>query len=152
MTPGGPAGGQQADLQTGSSESPAAVEHSGQVRMAYRLTERYGNRLLHAHGLGWFWWDGARWALDDTGWARRAVLDVLKSSLAASLHDKALRRDVQRCESGQVSQVCWKSPRRYRRSRCRFAISTVIRICSTMPGAQRICGRLKRARIRPLTA
>lgn len=77
----------------------ADVQHSGQVRMAYLLAERYAGRLLHVHGLGWFYWDGTRWAFDDTGRARRAVLDVLRTSLAASLHDRVLRKDVQRCES-----------------------------------------------------
>lgn len=80
-------------------EDAAKVEHSGQVRIAYRLAARYADRLLHVHGIGWFWWDGMRWAVDDTGRAQRAVLDVLKRALAASLDDKVLRRDVQRCES-----------------------------------------------------
>jgi putative DNA primase/helicase len=69
------------------------------VRIAYLLSALYEGELLHAHGIGWFWWDGMRWAPDDTGRARRAVLDVLKAALAASLHDKALRRDVTKCES-----------------------------------------------------
>ena len=77
----------------------SAAKHSGQVRMAYALAESYIDRLLHVHGIGWFYWEGMRWALDDTGRAQRAVLVVLKEQLAASLGDKMLRRDVQRCES-----------------------------------------------------
>ena len=75
------------------------AKHSGQVRMAYALAQSYGDRLLHVHGIGWFYWDGTRWAFDDIGRAQRAVLVVLKEQLAASLGNKALRRDVQRCES-----------------------------------------------------
>lgn len=75
------------------------AKHSGQVRMAYALAESYADRLLHVHGIGWFYWDGTRWSSDDTGRAQRAVLVVLKEQLAASLGDKRLRRDVQRCES-----------------------------------------------------
>lgn len=41
--------------------------HSGQVRMAYRLAEAYAGKLLHVHGIGWHYWDGKRWAYDDTG-------------------------------------------------------------------------------------
>jgi putative DNA primase/helicase len=67
--------------------------------MAYRLAAAYRDKLLHVHGLGWHQWDGRRWAIDDIGAAQRAVLDVLRQSLAESLHDKELRRDVQRCES-----------------------------------------------------
>ena len=79
---------------------PVANEaHSGQVRMAYRLAESHADRLLHVNGLGWHLWDGARWAPDDIGQARRSVLDVLRTALADSLEDKKLRSDVQRCES-----------------------------------------------------
>ncbi len=78
----------------------AAANHSGQVRMAYRLARTYKDRLLHVHGIGWHYWDGTRWAEDDRGAARRAVLHVLKVALAASLNDKELRADVRRCESG----------------------------------------------------
>jgi putative DNA primase/helicase len=78
----------------------AAENHSGQVRMAYRLAKWYKHRLLHVYGLGWHYWDGRRWALDDTGAARRAVLDILRHALAESLGDKELHTDVRRCESG----------------------------------------------------
>lgn len=75
-------------------------EHSGQVRMAYRLAAAYRDRLLHVHGIGWHYWDGKRWTEDDRGMAKRAVLDVLRTALSDSLNDKRLRADVQRCESG----------------------------------------------------
>lgn len=74
-------------------------QHSGQVRMAYRLAADYGDELLHVHGLGWHWWDGRRWARDEEGHARRAVLDVLARALAESVGDKQLRADVGKCES-----------------------------------------------------
>lgn len=76
-----------------------AVLHSGQVRMAYRLADSHAGRLLFVHGLGWHRWDGVRWSLDDDGEARRAVIDVLRVALAQSLGDKALGRDVRKCES-----------------------------------------------------
>lgn len=73
--------------------------HRGQARMAYRLAESHGDRLMYVHGLGWHYWDGRRWAEDDRGAAKRAVLDALRRALAESLDDKALRADVHKCES-----------------------------------------------------
>jgi putative DNA primase/helicase len=80
-------------------ESRVGAQHSGQVRMAYRLAGAERDRLLHVHGVGWHHFDGQRWAYDDTGEAKRAVLDVLRHALAESLSDKQLRADVRRCES-----------------------------------------------------
>ncbi|WP_235717405.1 DNA primase family protein [Mycolicibacterium goodii] len=74
-------------------------EHSGQVRMAYRLAEQYRNRLLHVHGIGWLYWDGKRWAFDERGEAKRAVLDVFAKALAESVTNQPLRQDVAKCES-----------------------------------------------------
>lgn len=79
--------------------SGSGEQHSGQVRMAYRLAHACADELLHVHGLGWHYWDGKRWAVDDEGRARRAVLDVLRAALADSVGDKQLRGDVTRCET-----------------------------------------------------
>ncbi|OHU65874.1 phage/plasmid primase, P4 family [Mycobacteroides chelonae] len=76
-----------------------AEEHSGQVRMAYRLADTYANRLVHVHGIGWHFWDGKRWAFDDCGAAKRAVLDVFAEALAESVTNQPLRQDVAKCES-----------------------------------------------------
>jgi len=79
--------------------------HSGQLRMAYRLANSpHRDRLLHVHGIGWLHWDGKRWASDDQGHAVRAVRDVLRRGLQASLDldadaAKAIRRDVDKCSS-----------------------------------------------------
>lgn len=77
----------------------AAEAHSGQVRMAYRLAASYVDRLLYVSGLGWLHWDGCRWAVDDHGVGKRAVLAVLAAALSESLDDKKLRGDVAKCES-----------------------------------------------------
>jgi D5 N terminal like len=77
----------------------APVNHSGQVRMAYRLTHAHRGRLLHVHNVGWHYWDGTRWTPDDVGAAKRAVLDVLRTALADSIGDKELQRDIRSCES-----------------------------------------------------
>lgn len=80
-------------------------DHSGQVRMAYRLARRCDGKLLHVYGIGWHYWDGARWAFDDQGIAKRSVLEMLKASWAQafSLSDKAEQKrlvsDVKKCES-----------------------------------------------------
>jgi hypothetical protein len=92
-----------ADNDTGAAEhgNPAVTtaEHSGQVRIAYRLADDYTDQLMHVHGLGWHYWDATRWATDDQGNATRAVLTVLRNCLAESLGDKELRADVRKCES-----------------------------------------------------
>jgi len=87
-----------AELQVGT-ERVDSDQHSGQARIAYRLAEAHGGRLLHVFGVGWHTWDGTRWAFDDRGEATRAVLDVLRGALAESLDKPQLRRDVQRCET-----------------------------------------------------
>jgi putative DNA primase/helicase len=67
--------------------------------MAYRLANTYRDRLLHVHNIGWHYWDNKRWAKDDIGAAKRAVLDVLRSALSESLDHRNLQHDVRRCES-----------------------------------------------------
>ncbi|HEY3713870.1 MAG TPA: phage/plasmid primase, P4 family [Jatrophihabitantaceae bacterium] len=74
-------------------------QHRGQARMAYRLAAAHGNRLMYVHRVGWHVWDGARWAEDQHGAAKQAVLEVLRAALGESLGDKELRTDVRRCES-----------------------------------------------------
>lgn len=82
------------DLDAGQQQGG----HRGQVRIAYRLAERYAGRLLYVPKIGWHVWDGKRWALDEKGAATRAVLTVLRRALADSLGDSELRQDVHRCE------------------------------------------------------
>lgn len=79
-------------------EKPADV-HRGQARIAYRIANRYADKLLHVTGLGWHAWDGTRFVADDRGIAKRSVLAELRRALAASLNDKELRADVRKCES-----------------------------------------------------
>lgn len=77
-------------------------EHRGQARFAYRLAGAYENRLLHVHRIGWHYWDGRRWAEDQTGQAKEAVLDVLRQAWAASFGDKELAQDVLKCQSASA--------------------------------------------------
>ena len=79
--------------------SGSGEHHSGQVRIAHRLARSHADQLLHVHGVGWHYWDGARWAIDDRGSARRAVLEVLAASLGESVGNQQLRKDVAKCES-----------------------------------------------------
>lgn len=85
--------------ESGRPVSGSGEQHSGQVRMAYRLASSHVDRLLHVHGIGWHYFDGQRWAEDLRGHTRRAVLDVLAEALAESVGDKQLRADVAKCES-----------------------------------------------------
>lgn len=75
-------------------------QHRGQLRMAYRLAETHGHRLMFAHGLGWHVWDGRRWAPDTRSAAEGAVHHVLRTALAESHDgDRTLREDVRKCET-----------------------------------------------------
>lgn len=86
--------------ENGNPISHDGEQHSGQVRMAYRLARAAHGRLLHVHGIGWMHFTGTHWAEDLLGVARREVLDVLKTALAESLGgDTSLRRDVGKCET-----------------------------------------------------
>jgi putative DNA primase/helicase len=85
--------------ENGHRISESGEAHSGQVRMAYRLAHQFTDKLMFVHGLGWHAWDGRRWAEDDSGHARRAVLEILRDALTESIGDKQLRADVARCES-----------------------------------------------------
>lgn len=83
----------------GRAISAPGEQHSGQVRMAYRLAASHRDHLLYVHGIGWHVYDGTRWTEDTRGAAQRAVLDVLREALTESLSDKQLRADVTKCES-----------------------------------------------------
>ena len=89
--------GQQAS-PTGSSKHPAD-QHQGQAKFAYLLAERYADQLLHVHGLGWHAWRGTRWAPDDRGVARRAVLDVLRHAWEEAFGSKELTAEVKQCQT-----------------------------------------------------
>jgi putative DNA primase/helicase len=86
-------GAQDAGADVGS------MVHGGQARIAYRLAESNANKLMYVHGIGWYAWDGRRWAGSQRGEPKRAVLAVFRDCLADSLIDKTLRTDVGKCES-----------------------------------------------------
>jgi putative DNA primase/helicase len=67
--------------------------------MALRLAASHADQLLHVYGIGWHHFDGQRWVHDDSGHAKRAVLEVFREALADSVGDKILRADVTKCES-----------------------------------------------------
>lgn len=87
------------DRTAESAQLAEGEQHSGQVRMAFRLARAAHDRLLHVHDVRWHHWDGRRWSPDDKGQAPRAVIEVLRSALAESVNDKKLRADVSKCES-----------------------------------------------------
>lgn len=83
---------------------PQDEEHRGQLRMAERLVQRHAGRLRFAHGLGWYVWDGTRWAPELDGASIRAAVDTVKAALRqlARLDGddrEKLFKDVRRCET-----------------------------------------------------
>ena len=93
------------------TEKQAAMIHRGQARMAYRMATLYRDKLMHVHDVGWYYWDGKRYALDDRGAAKKAVLATIRQALSESVNldddsKKLLREDARRCESnGAVEGV-----------------------------------------------
>ena len=91
------------DVEVGHPDDPEPLpeesQHHGHTRMAYRLARFQEHRLLFVKGIGWHYWDGARWAEDERTEAQNALYAVLRDALAQSIDDKTLRRDVTRCES-----------------------------------------------------
>lgn len=78
--------------------------HRGQLRMAERFARQHAGHLVHAHGIGWHVWDGARWSRDRDGAATRAAVATIKAALRelAQLtgHQREeLYADVKRVES-----------------------------------------------------
>lgn len=74
-------------------------QHRSQARIAYRLAARYKDRLMHVHGLGWYVWDGRRWAEDERQEATQAVLATVRRAYAQSVGDPTLRKDAEKCET-----------------------------------------------------
>ncbi|OCB53137.1 hypothetical protein A5722_25540 [Mycobacterium vulneris] len=76
------------------------AKHGNQVRIAYQFANRFAGRVIHVHGLGWYWWDGHRW-VDDRGDKRvtEYLLQTLRQALTESLHDPELRKAVGQCET-----------------------------------------------------
>src|SRR4051812_31010108 len=73
-----------------------AEDHRGQLRFANRFVREYDGRYLHAHGIGWHEYDGARWAECGDGAEVRGVLGLVKQAIRedAPLLEGDLRRDL----------------------------------------------------------
>jgi putative DNA primase/helicase len=84
----------------------AEVKHSGHLGKAVKLAKQFANQLLYVNKIGWHRWDGARWAVDNNGAARRAVHTLLareralvaQLELAAEEEEKWLK-DIGRYET-----------------------------------------------------
>lgn len=61
---------------------------------AERLVARHGNDLRYSRALGWLYWDGRRWKLDDTGEVERRAKRIVRGIYeeAASLNDADKRQ------------------------------------------------------------
>ncbi|AMU74386.1 phage/plasmid primase, P4 family [Mycobacteroides abscessus] len=56
----------------------------GQVRMAHALHRMFARRLIHVPGVGWYYWDGVRWRLDELERSTRFVLRTFKRALTTA--------------------------------------------------------------------
>jgi putative DNA primase/helicase len=78
LDPGAPLPDEPPDFDdhTGETDLPD-IKHSGHLGKAVKLAKQFENRLLYVNKIGWHGWDGARWAPDGDGAARRAVHTLL---------------------------------------------------------------------------
>ena len=64
-------------------------------RIAARFAKYAEGRCLYVLGLGWTYWDGKRWAVDNrAAHANKILAELLKASWIESMSDKDLARDV----------------------------------------------------------
>ncbi|MFK0297278.1 hypothetical protein ACIQU6_43355, partial [Streptomyces sp. NPDC090442] len=61
---------------------PGPERHRGHLRMAERFLAEHADHLRHVHGVGWFRWDGARWAPDEQRADIEAAVTTVKTALA----------------------------------------------------------------------
>jgi putative DNA primase/helicase len=80
------------------------VEHRGQLRMAERFVEDHSESLRHVHRLGWHYWEGGRWLLDEERKDLAAAVETVKNTLRilATMEGQErdeLYKDVRKSES-----------------------------------------------------
>lgn len=56
-------------------------KHRGHLRMAGRFVREHRDELRYVHGIGWHYWDGYRWCLDDQRADIRAAIATTKNAL-----------------------------------------------------------------------
>ncbi|MEU7726137.1 phage/plasmid primase, P4 family [Streptomyces sp. NPDC040724] len=84
---------------------PRPEQHRGHLRMAERFAEEHADSLRHVHGIGWHYWTGARWYLDeqrvDIQAAVRTTKQALQECMQLSKEDgrDELFADVRKSES-----------------------------------------------------
>lgn len=72
-----------------------AQSHRVQMRVAYELAADCQMKLMHVTGLGWFAYDGSRWAADDGDkTATNAVMQTIRRLSVHSVTDKELYTDL----------------------------------------------------------
>lgn len=86
-----PTGGDENPQPGADNSGPGAdnsgggeVEHTAHLGMAKRLGQHYAGELLYVNKRGWHYWDGKRYAPDETGLARRSVHELLKRERQAA--------------------------------------------------------------------
>ncbi|WP_078326254.1 DNA primase family protein [Mycobacteroides salmoniphilum] len=84
--------------------SPDDLSKPGsQVRIAYIFAEMFAGKVIHADGLGWYYYSGKHWA-EDRGdkRVREYVLRTLRRARSDSIGDPDLLKAAQRCETANA--------------------------------------------------
>lgn len=90
---------------TTTSAPSGFLPTTGQTRLAEHFALTQTGKFLHVHGIGWHFWDGSRWALDEgDARARRAMLRILKAAWRASFGDPAAMAAYKSCMSDSAQR------------------------------------------------
>ncbi len=110
---------QPADAAAPYVPLPGPERHRGHLRMAERFVVEHTDHLRHVHDVGWFRWDGARWAADEQRADIEAAVTTIKTALA----------DLDRL-NGQERDALYKD---IRRAESAAGIDGMLRIASALP-------------------
>lgn len=74
------------------------------LRIAHRFAKAYGGQFIHVAGMGWHFWDGARWQEAQRGEVEQALWEVVRQAWSESLGDNNLQADVRSAQSNGGTQ------------------------------------------------
>jgi hypothetical protein len=80
-----------------------SVKHGNQVRIAYSFAEQFAGKVVHVHGLLWFWWNSKR-RLEDRGDKRVTESREIRD-LGTDLGTKLCETSSNRCDKGAASEI-----------------------------------------------
>lgn len=69
------------------------------LRLAYRFEEAYSSEFMFVNGIGWYLWDGMRWAESKKGEVERALFAMLREAWPDAMGDPTLQADIRSAQT-----------------------------------------------------